>query len=88
VGFYRWVLPVILKISLVLIPAFLGMRKGTKLVALSPSQMMLWVAVCAGLTFWWDRSLHWGMGMLLPVALAWPVAYMITTTGWKRRGTS
>jgi hypothetical protein len=84
VGFYRFVLPAMLLTTLVLIPAFLGMSKGTRLIALSPKQMTLWVAVCAGSTFWWDRSLHWGMGMLLPVALAWPVAYMIAATGWKR----
>ena len=83
--FYRSVLPAILRIALVLIPAFLGMSEGAKRTALSPMQIVLWATLFAGSTYGWYSSRHWGMGMLLPLALTWPVAYMIAATRWRHR---
>lgn len=84
VGFYRLVLPLILRIGLVLMPALSGMVKGARLAALSLRQFLLWTAALVALTAWKSSPLLWGPRMLLPVALAWPVAYMIVTAGWKR----
>ena len=83
--FYRSVLPSILRITLVLVPAFLGMSKGAKRTALSPMQIVLWATLFAGSTYGWYSSRHWGMGTLLPLVLTWPVAYMIAATRWRHR---
>ena len=84
VGFYRVVLPLILGMVLILIPALWGIYKGAQLVTLSVLQTMFWAAALAGLTAWRHLPLHWGPRMLLLVALAWPVAYMIGATRWRR----
>jgi hypothetical protein len=83
-GFYRVVLPVILRIALVVIPSAWGMRQGARRGALSIRQTMLWAGVLISLTAWRHLPLHWGPRMLWLIALAWPVAYMIGATGWKR----
>jgi hypothetical protein len=84
VGFYRLVLPVILLIALVLIPALSGMVKGARLTTLSLRQILLWAAALVALIAWRPLPLFWGPRMLVLVALAWPVAYIIATAGWKR----
>jgi hypothetical protein len=83
-GFYRVVLPLILGIGLVVIPALWGMGKGARQGALPLPQMALWTALLLALTGWKHLPVHWGPPMLLLIALAWPVAYMIATAGWKR----
>ena len=84
VGFYRLVLPVILRIALVLIPALFGMAQGARLIALSLGRTALWLAVLLALTAWKPLPIHLGPRMMSLIALAWPVAYMIATAGWKR----
>jgi hypothetical protein len=83
-GFYRLVLPLILRIGLVLIPALSGMVKGARLMALSLRQMALWAAVLIALTAWGHLSVRWGPRLVLLIAFAWPVVYMFTTADWKR----
>jgi hypothetical protein len=84
IGFYRLILPLILQIGLVFIPALAGMAKGAHLVALSLRQTTLWAAALLALTAWGHLSFHWGPRLVLLLALAWPVAYVIFTSGWKR----
>jgi len=83
-GFYRFVLPVILQIGLVLIPALGGMYQGARLVALSLRRTMLWSAALVALAAREPLSVHWGPRIPLLIALAWPAAYMIATADWKR----
>jgi hypothetical protein len=84
VGFYRVVLPLILRIGLVLIPALSGMGKGARQGTLSLRQMALWTALLLALTGWKHLPLHWGSRTMPWVPLALPVAYVIVTAGWKR----
>jgi hypothetical protein len=60
------------------------MAKGAHLVALSLRQTTLWAAALLALTAWGHLSFHWGPRLVLLLALAWPVAYVIFTSGWKR----
>jgi hypothetical protein len=89
VEFYRVVWPLILRIGLVLIPSLLGMRYGARLAALSLPQIAGWatalviLAACTGIFGWRHFPAHLVPRLLLLIP-AWPVAYMIAATGWKR----
>jgi hypothetical protein len=107
--FYRVVLPVILPMVLVWLPAVWGMRKGIRPTALPLHQAMLWAAAVATLTLSAARSLEmsviagWWFPLagspaaiarwewrgswplrLLPLAMMWPVGYVVVTASWQR----
>lgn len=83
--FYRSVFPLILRIALVLFPALWGMRKGVRLVTLSLFQTILWVAVLASLTARAVRDPEVsGIFGWWPLAVTWPIGYMIATASWRR----
>jgi hypothetical protein len=79
VGFYRVVWPLILRIVLILIPSFGGMRYGARRLALSLPQIAAWLTALVILGD--SRGMF---GFLLPIATAWPIAYMIAAAGSKR----
>jgi hypothetical protein len=97
-GFYRSVFPVIVRITLVLIPAAWGMYKGSRLGALSLWQTALWAAALTGLSVWsgtfawWYFPVRWELRLLLlRAAVVWPVVYMACTASrrhWHRRTVS
>ena len=95
--FYDRVLPLILRTVLVLLPSILGMRHGLRLARPPLLKTVLWAVVIVIMTAMASRTLAmsgvygwWRLGAdswqvwLLPLAVLWPVGYMIATASWQR----
>lgn len=82
--FYRVILPLILQLALVLLPALWGMRQGLRLAPRPLGKTILWVAAIVAMLAIRD----WFLGpfraiRLLTLAASWPVGYLAATTIWR-----
>jgi hypothetical protein len=84
--FYSMVFPLMLRTMLVLVPVLWGMQRGARRSPLPLLPTLLWAVTIATLTAWTTR--RWQL-WLLPLALVWPITYMVVTASWQRwRGRS
>jgi hypothetical protein len=94
--FYSMVFPLMLRTVLVLVPVLWGMQRGARLAPLPLLPTLLGAVAIATLTVWATRKLEF-VGMLgwwrlraswqlqlLPLALVWPITYMVATASWQR----
>jgi hypothetical protein len=96
---YAIVLPVVLRIALIVIPLVWGARRGLQEQTPSVRQTILWACIIVVFTVRASRNLQMAVAFglrlyqwrgtwelrLVPLALVWPVAYMVAIAAWRHR---